>query len=129
MYIPLFFQVDADKLKEETKNRKSRFFGAEVNNEVVGFIEIMASGENFACEYPGMMNICGACLIPEYREQSIFQNLLAFLLDILKSEGYTRCGVDFESFNPTASGFWLKHFIPYTYSVTRRIDERIIKNL
>ncbi len=129
MFIPLFFQVDSDTLKEDAENRKSRFFGAEINNELVGFIEIMSSGENFACEFPSMMNICGAYLIPEYRGQSIFQNLFAFLLDLLKSEGYTRCGVDFESFNPTASGFWLKHFMPYTYSVTRRIDERIIKSM
>jgi ribosomal protein S18 acetylase RimI-like enzyme len=129
MYIPLFFQVDTDNLKEEAKNRKSRFFAAEANNEVVGFIEIMDSGENFACEYPGMMNICGAYLIPDFRGQGIFHNLLDSLLEILKSEGYTHCGVDFESFNPTASGFWLKHFMPYTYSVTRRIDERIIKSV
>jgi len=31
--------------------------------------------------------------------------------------------VDFETFNPTAYGFWSKHFELYTNSLTRRIDE------
>jgi hypothetical protein len=41
---------------------------------------------------------------------------------MLKAENYLRLGVDFESFNPTAWGFWLKHFQAYTYSDVRRID-------
>jgi len=49
--------------------------------------------------------------------------MLNLLLKKLKTQGYTRLGVDFESINPTAYGFWLKHFTAYTYSVVRRIDE------
>jgi len=41
----------------------------------------------------------------------------------LKEEGYKLLGVDYESFNSTANGFWLKYFTPYTNSVVRRIDE------
>ncbi len=129
MYIPLFFQVDYKQLREDSEDRKSRFFVAEINNEIVAYIEIMSSGENFVCEYAEMMNICGAYLIPEHRGSGVFQKLLAFLMEILKTEGYTHCGVDFESFNPTSRGFWLKYFIPYTYSVTRKIDDRIVENL
>ena len=44
----------------------------------------------------------------------------------LKTQGYTRLGVDFESINQTAYGFWLKHFDAYTNSVVRRIDEHAI---
>lgn len=43
------------------------------------------------------------------------------------AEDYTMLGVDFESFNPTARGFWLQYFAPYTHSVVRRIDERITR--
>ncbi len=43
---------------------------------------------------------------------------------LFAAEGFLRMGVDFESFNPTAYGFWLKHFTAYTYSVVRRVDER-----
>lgn len=35
-------------------------------------------------------------------------------------------GLDFESINPTAYVFWTKYFTPYTHSVVRRIDEKII---
>lgn len=113
-------------LKEKT-DEDSRFFGAKLDDKLIGFIKISNSGENFACNNAKMKNICGAYLIPEYRGNGIYQGLLSYLMDVLINEGYSRCGVDFESFNPTAKGFWLKHFTPYTYSVTRRIDERILK--
>ena len=45
---------------------------------------------------------------------------------VLSREGYRRLGVDFESFNPTAQGFWLKHFTANTHSVVRRIDENAV---
>jgi len=128
MFMPLFAEKDVQQVKEENERRNSRYFVAKIDGEVVGFVEIMRSGENFACEDTGMMNICGAYLLPQYRNRGIYSGLISYLMDTLKAEGYTRCGVDFESFNPTAKGFWTKYFTPYTYSVTRRIDERIIKN-
>lgn len=126
-FIPLHFGFDREKLAEENERRKSRYFTASEARRTIAFIEIMKSGENFACEDAGMMNICGAYMLPEYRGSGIFTRLLSYLTDILAKEGFSRCGVDFESFNPTASGFWLKHFTAYTYSVVRRIDERIYK--
>lgn len=63
-----------------------------------------------------------SCL-PEYRGRDIYPNLLNYAIDKLAGEGYKLLGVDFESFNPTAYGFWLKHFTAYTKSVVRRIDE------
>lgn len=51
------------------------------------------------------------------------------VLSKLKSEGYSRLGVNLESFNPTALGFWLKYFALYTNSVVRRIDERITQRI
>ena len=50
-----------------------------------------------------------------------------YAITVLKEEGYTRLGVDFESINPTARGFWLKYFSAYTHGVVRRIDERILR--
>jgi GNAT superfamily N-acetyltransferase len=83
-------------------------------------------GENFVTHHSmngyKMKNICGAYCLPDYRGKCIFQNLLNFVISILKDEGYTRLGVDFESYNPTAYGFWLKYFTAYTNSVVRRID-------
>lgn len=34
--------------------------------------------------------------------------------------------MDCETFNPTALGFWSKHFTPYTRNVVRRIDENAL---
>lgn len=125
MFIPLSADRDTAKVKEENNRRKSRYFTAKDNDRTIAFIEIAPSGENFACDDPGMINICGAYLLPEYRGKGVYTKLLAVLLETIQLEGYTRCGVDFESLNPTASGFWLKHFTAYTYSVARRIGARI----
>lgn len=124
-FIPLRPDFDAAKLTAENERRNSRYFVAEEGGEILAFLEIMADGENFACDDPGMMNICGAYMLPEYRSSGVFTKLVSILMDVLASEGYSRCGVDFESFNPTATGFWMKHFTAYTHSVVRRIDERI----
>ncbi len=66
------------------------------------------------------------CLL-EHRGKGLYQNLLVFIISALKREGCTRLGVDFQSYNSSARGFWLKHFTIYTNSVVRRIDERIIQ--
>jgi GNAT superfamily N-acetyltransferase len=126
MFMPLSRQ-DIRQVKEENARRDSRYFAAWDRDRVIAFLEIMASGENFAAEDPGMANICGAFILPEYRGTGIFTRLLSRVIETLRDEGYLRCGVDFESFNLSGSGFWLKHFTPYTYSVVRRIDERIYR--
>ncbi len=103
-------------------HRNSRVFTVNDPDKIIGYIEIMERGENFVCGSNDMMNICGACLLPEYRGTGLFTDLLYYLMNTLKAESYTLLGVDFESFNPTAYGFWLKYFTAYTNSVVRRID-------
>jgi len=102
----------------------TRFFAVKDENCCIAFIKIGAEGENFACNDSSMMNICGAYCLPEYRGTGVYHNLLAYLISVLKSEGYQRLGVDFESINPNACGFWFKYFTEYTNSVVRRIDEK-----
>ncbi|HBG11425.1 MAG TPA: hypothetical protein DDX68_05430, partial [Clostridium sp.] len=58
--------------------------------------------------------------------KGVYQGLLDHVIKTLKAEGYTHLGVDFESINPAAYGFWSKYFVPYTHGVVRRIDERIL---
>lgn len=119
--------ADEQKLLDEHTRRQSRYFVAEHNQKIIAFIEIMDKGENFACNAPDMMSICGACCHPDYRGLGIYNNLLAYIVGTLKKQRYLRLGVDFESFNPNARGFWLKYFTPYTNSVVRRIDDTIIE--
>jgi GNAT superfamily N-acetyltransferase len=74
-----------------------------------------------------MKHIHGAYCFPEYRGRGIIQNILNFIIKKLRDENNQLLGVDFESFNPTASNFWLKYFTEYNQSVVRRIDDRFIK--
>ena len=105
------------------EKRNSRLFVAMKGQEPVAYIEITDNGENFATDQRDMQNICGAFCYPEYRGKDIVQGLLNYVISKLKVEGFNSLGVDFEGFNPNASGFWLKYFIAYTNSVVRRIDE------
>ncbi|MCK5129334.1 MAG: GNAT family N-acetyltransferase, partial [Clostridiales bacterium] len=127
MFMPRKPRNTSKSIEKEIHDKESRYFVAKDSEKIIGYIKISDSGETFACEAKDMANICGAYLLPEYRGRGIYTALLSYLMDVLIEEGIARCGVDFESLNPTASGFWLKHFIPYTYSVTRRIDERVYK--
>ena len=104
-----------------------RFFAAIREGKPIAYYRVSAEGENFATLDDSMPNISGACCLPQYRGSGVAQNLLAHLIAALAREGYTRLGVDFESFNPAARGFWLKHFAPYTAGVVRRVDDYILQ--
>lgn len=123
---PCFMYFSDDDFDEWLKNAEmcnSRIFIAQRNDNPIAFIEITDDGETFVSESNNMMNICGAYCLPEYRGKGIMQGLLNNIISKLRADGYCSLGVDFESINPTANSFWLKHFTAYTNSVTRRIDE------
>ena len=123
---PSFMSLPQDILNkwlDRKEKNNSRIFAATNNGKYIAFIEVTDSGENFATEASNMLNICGAFCLPEFRGTEVFQDLLNHAIISLKAEGYTKLGVDFEGFNPTASGFWLKYFTAYTKGVVRRIDE------
>ena len=118
-----------DAFEQKNLYEKPRYFIAKRNEEIVAYLKIADEGENFVCNVSDMTNICGAYCVLEYRGKGVFQNLLRYAICKLKTEGYTRLGVDFESINPTAWGFWLKYFSAYTYSLVRRIDEHAVNDL
>ncbi|MGN0478005.1 MAG: GNAT family N-acetyltransferase [Hominenteromicrobium sp.] len=117
-------EIESQIAKAET--RDSRLFAAEQNGVPKAFLEIRVGGENFATYAPNLLNICGAYCMPDLRGTGTMQALLDFLLCTLQSEGITRLGVDFESINPTALGFWTKYFGVYTHGLVRRIDENAL---
>ncbi len=119
---------DFHKWLARAERRNSIVYVAERNQVPAAFIEITDDGENFVTETESMKNICGAFCLPQYRGTGVFWNLLNYSLTQLRQQGIRNLGVDFESFNPTASGAWNKYFTPYTYSVVRRIDECALKN-
>jgi GNAT superfamily N-acetyltransferase len=118
LYYP---QTDINHLAEEFKRRNARYFVASFNDEIVAFLEITKNGENFATYYSSMLNICGAFCKEEHRGNGVYSNLLNYVITTLKEENYSILGVDFESYNPTAHGFWLKYFTSYTTSLLRVI--------
>lgn len=99
-----------------------RTFVAEKDGEIVAYIDVAEEGENFVTAHPKMRNLQGAYCKPEYRGRKFSDDLLAFVVAVLKEEGFEYLGVDFESYNPTANRFWNKYFAEYTNSVTRRIE-------
>jgi hypothetical protein len=120
-----FKSIDEEELYRRTGNN-TRYFAVKVNGNYIAYVKIDTEGENFVTEVPTMMNICGAFCDINFRGSGVYHNLLSFLMATLKEEGYQYLGVDCESFNPTARGFWLKYFTEYTHSVVRRIDDKAI---
>ena len=104
-----------------------RIFTAQIDGKIVAYLKIQNEGETFISENKNMMNVTGAYVIDEYRGSGISSKLLNYVVSTLKNKNITHLGVDYESLNPTANSFWQKHFVPYTYGLTRRIDERIIE--
>lgn len=126
---PFFMNREPETQEEflaSSMREDARYFVAEQNGRICAYLTIAASGETFAAMGSDYRHIMGAYCLPEHRGRGVYQNLLNFAIAALKEEGYTRLGVDFESFNPTGRGFWLKYFTAYTHGVVRRIDERIL---
>jgi GNAT superfamily N-acetyltransferase len=118
-----FDLIDEEELYRRT-SEDVRYFAAVVDDSFIAYIKISNDGENFATQDRTMMNICGAYCKPEYRGTGVYHNLLRYLMITLKNEGYHLLGVDCESINPTAYGFWPKYFTEYTHSLVRRIDDK-----
>jgi GNAT superfamily N-acetyltransferase len=125
---PVFMKfppITEEELYRET-GEDTRYFTAVVNGQLIAYIKLGDTAETFVSEHDSMMNICGAYCLPEFRGIGIYHNLLSFLITTLKNESYHYLGVDMESFNPNARGFWRKHFTEYTNSVVRRIDDKAV---
>ena len=105
---------------------EARYFAAMQNGQVCAYVKVSATGETFVAAGSNYRHVNGAYCLPQHRGQGLYPHLLNFAIHALSSEGYTTLGVDYESINPTALGFWRKHFQDYTCSVVRRIDERIL---
>jgi GNAT superfamily N-acetyltransferase len=123
------FMVKPDRTKAEFPEgvKDDRFFTARKNGEIVAFLKAGYAGETFIRDTPGYIHADGAYCLPEHRGTGITQVLLRLAVSALKAEGYTYLGVDFESINPAAYGFWLKYFAAYTHGVARRIDEHVLQ--
>ena len=124
---PCFMNRKPDTPEEFLQRNKKRCFAAKTGGELCADMEVSDEGETFVASGNLYRHVTGAYCMPEHRGRGVYKNLLNFVVNTLKAEGYIRLGVDFESVNPSGSGFWLKFFHAYTSSVVRRIDERIMQ--
>jgi len=104
------------------EKRDSRLFTAFAGDAPIAFMEVKAGAENFLTEGEEILNVCGAYCVPAWRGKGVSRLLLDEVLRTLQGEGVRFLGVDYESMNLTAAGFWGKHFTPYTASLVRRVD-------
>jgi GNAT superfamily N-acetyltransferase len=97
---------------------------AEDGAKVVGMLRLEGRCEG-ACEIvrsPDTVGLSGAYVLEPYRRHGVAARLLAEATRGYRAKGYARCSVDWESFNPAATGFWLKHFAPVCYSLIRHVE-------
>jgi GNAT superfamily N-acetyltransferase len=90
-------------------------------SQAAGFIRFEPDSEG-ACAIvasQGTIAITGAYVRPLVRGRQAAPAILDAALHHYAAQGFTRCAVDFESFNPEAATFWLKYFKPVCYSLTR----------
>jgi ribosomal protein S18 acetylase RimI-like enzyme len=95
---------------------------AQADGEPVGFMrfEGQSHGASEVVQSGTTIAITGAYTRPNFRGLGAAPALLAEALRHYGENGFTRCSVDFESFNPEATRFWMKYFDPVVYSLMRR---------
>ena len=117
---------------EETKQTFSRikgkrYFTAQKDGSIIAYIRVQEEAGNFVAKLKDTLNISGAYMKPQYRGSGIYSALLEFLAASAKQEGYGRLSVDYETYNPNAMRFWSKNFEPYTTTLTRKIEPKILE--
>ena len=75
---------------------------------------------------PATTYLTSAYTVPEARAKGITTTLMNEAFAWARQAGYQRCAVDFETANPPAARFWMKHFQPVVYSLLRVLDPRIV---
>ncbi|WBW97120.1 GNAT family N-acetyltransferase [Oceanirhabdus sp. W0125-5] len=125
MFMPRVNKDIEKKLSKWFHNENHHMWVACRDNMPVGYMKIEPDGESFISEHTNIMHIKGAYVADSERNSGVGGMLLGEIQQWLMKNGYPLCGVDFESFNIEGSHFWTKYFTPYTYSMVRRIDERI----
>lgn len=94
---------------------------AEDQGELVGLMRFDGYGFDGVAiiESENGIHITGAYVKPAYRGRKVAVALLDQAMLDYQRMGLKYCTVDFESFNPEATAFWMKHFEPVCLSVIR----------
>ncbi len=126
LFMPLQEEDPVQDLMDWMQRDNHHLWMALDGPEPKGYMRIQPSGESFISDHPSMMSITGAFVSEDFRGKGVGTQLLAEIQRWMSDHNYRLCGVDFESFNPFGRSFWNRYFTPYTFSMVRRIDERIV---
>lgn len=130
-YSPIFMpRLAEDALADIThwfSQREHHLWISYQGDKAMGYIRIQPEGETVVSLHSKVMNVTGAYVDEKARSMGVASLLLDEVQRWLIEQGYHLCGVDYEAINPAAYRFWNRYFTPYTVSVTRRIDERIVQ--
>ena len=124
--MPNPYEDPVEDLNNWLKDDDRHIWIAYENEIPVGYIRIQPTAESFISEDPNVMNITGIFVERDHRCSGIATSLLDCVQNWLHENDYDLLGVDFESINYLGSNFWNRYFTPYMYSLTRRVDERIM---
>jgi ribosomal protein S18 acetylase RimI-like enzyme len=121
IFMPPRMGSDATEYAAFLSRPKNSVWLAVDGNTAVGFIRFEGyhfEGVAIAASEDAIA-ISGAYVRPAYRGQRAAATMLDAALRDYRARGFTFCVVNFESFNPEAVAFWMKHFVPVCVSVLR----------
>ena len=111
---------------EDLLSEDIRIFAAFHNNQLIGLIGTEQTDIEFAKTDSKAIGMGVVFIKPNYRGQGVGAALLAFANNKIKESGIDRVFVTHGTINPTARGFWDKHFSNYAYTMTRRVDPAML---
>jgi ribosomal protein S18 acetylase RimI-like enzyme len=107
--------------REFLQQANNSVWWAQTGADAVGFMrfESQSLGASEIVQSDGTIAITGAYTRPDFRGLGAAPALLDAALRHYAAQGFERCSVDFESFNPEAAHFWMKYFDPVVFSLMR----------
>jgi len=125
---PVFWLHDLGDPAEWLLDPRNSFWLALEDGSVAGGMGIGPANEDAALiiQDKSTASIVSAYTSQSARRQGIASALLDRCLRWAQAQGYTRCSVDYETANHSASRFWGRLFSPVCYSLIRIIDDRLI---
>lgn len=127
LFMPQSEEDEKENIAEFISHEEHYMFGLYLDGSPIGLMKIRPTGENVLTTDKNSIHICGLYVNEDLRTKGYAKMLLDYVEYQCHLMGYTLIGVDFESFNLRGAAFWHKYFTPYTYTLTRRIDENILK--
>jgi ribosomal protein S18 acetylase RimI-like enzyme len=112
---------DKTEIANFLQTPENSYWLADEGDGPVGFLrfERRSEGATLVVAADTTIAITGAYFRPGQRGRGLAAQVLDAALKDYAAQGFERCSVDFESFNPEAAKFWMKYFQPVCYSVVR----------